>query len=165
MAGDSAAFLFLSLPPGGKVAGRQARRMRGQWRITLCLQRIRGLLCPRRQSNQNAAGDGSGWTLRVHIRLSPDPSTENAPVRVCKISGAQNLSGTLNSSRATGPWFCKNFCWCGSASAPGLPNQLSWYKTCCRARRLGAPFWRHEICMGGADEGAGLRPAPVVCMK
>ena len=37
----------------GKVAGRKARRMRGQWKITLRLQRIPpsadgGLLCPRR---------------------------------------------------------------------------------------------------------------------
>ena len=29
--------------------------------------------------HQNATGDGSGWTLRVHIRLSPDPVYEGYP--------------------------------------------------------------------------------------
>ena len=51
------------------------------------------------------------------------------PVEFCRISGAQNLSDTLNSRRATGPWVCKNYRWCSSTSAPGfsqptLPVQI-----------------------------------------
>ena len=51
------------------------------------------------------------------------------PVRMSKISSAQNLSDTLNSRRATGPWVCKNCRWCSSTSAPGfsqptLPVQI-----------------------------------------
>ena len=57
---------------------------------------------------------------------------------MCIISGAQNLSGPLNSRRATGPWVCKNCRRCGSTPAPGFPSQ--------RAR---CKSWR-----------AGLGPAP-----
>ena len=45
---------------------------------------------------------------------------ERVLVRFCNISGAQNLSGCLNSLRATGPWVCKNCRRCGSISAPGF---------------------------------------------
>ena len=55
--------------------------------------------------------------------LSPDPITGVIPWVRQKISGAQNLSGNLNSRRATGPWGCKNCRWCGSTSAPGYPSQ------------------------------------------
>ena len=46
------------------------------------------------------------------------------PVEFCRISGMQNLSDTLNSRRATGPWVCKNCRWCGSISAPGFAEQV-----------------------------------------
>src|SRR5699024_96894 len=46
------------------------------------------------------------------------------PVEFCRISGMQNLSDTLNSRRATGPWVCKNCRWCGSTSAPGFAEQV-----------------------------------------
>ena len=39
------------------------------------------------------------------------------------ISGAQNLSGCLNSRRATGPWVCKNCRCCGSIHAPRFSSQ------------------------------------------
>ena len=45
----------------------------------------RMLLCPRRQSNQNAAGDGSDERLRAagaHSRLSPDPIYGSVSLRV-----------------------------------------------------------------------------------
>ena len=45
---------------------------------------------------------------------------ERVLVRFCNISGPQNLSGCLNSLRATGPWVCKNCRRCGSISAPGF---------------------------------------------
>ena len=51
------------------------------------------------------------------------PRTGVSPEKFSRISGAQNLSGQLNSSRATGPWVCKNFRWCGSTTAPGLAEQ------------------------------------------
>ena len=47
------------------------------------------------------------------------------PASPSKISGAQNLSGTLNSRRATGPWVCKICPWCGSRSAPEFASQRS----------------------------------------
>ena len=43
----------------------------------------RMLLCPRRQSNQNAAGDGSDERLRAagaYSRLSPDPIYGGRPL-------------------------------------------------------------------------------------
>ena len=45
---------------------------------------------------------------------------ERVLVRSCNISGAQNLSGCLNSRRATGPWVCKNCRWCSFTTAPGF---------------------------------------------
>ena len=75
-------------------------RMRGQWKITLRLQRIPpsadgGLLCPRRQSNQNAAGVCSEeHRSGAPSRRTPDPHYEGrVPAEFYKISGAQNLSG------------------------------------------------------------------------
>ena len=31
----------------------------------------------------------------------------------------------LNSRRATGPWVCKNCCYCGSVGAPGFADQVA----------------------------------------
>ena len=94
--------------------------------------RCAGLRREGREISQNAPGDGSGWTLRVHVRLSPDPITRDAYLFCrCKTSGAQNLSGTLNSRRATGPWRPQNCIRCDSTSAPdfteltGLVQNLS----------------------------------------
>ena len=51
----------------------------------------------------------------------PVPHYEGRPPeRLYLISGAQNLSDTLNFRRATGPWVCKNCRRCGFASAPGF---------------------------------------------
>jgi len=51
--------------------------------------RFAGLRRESRWIGQNATGDGSGWALRAHIRLSPDPITGGrVPVGMCKISGA-----------------------------------------------------------------------------
>ena len=73
------------------------------------------------KETKGSPGDGSGWTLRVHIRLpyplcrfatSPPDRGSRPPVpyygrrvlvRSCNSSGAQNLSHALNPSRATGP--------------------------------------------------------------
>ena len=80
-----------------------------------------GLHREQRWIGQNAAGDGSKWALRAHIRLPyplcrfatspPDresrprtPLTGVIPLARQKISGAQNLSGHLNSCRPTGGW-------------------------------------------------------------
>ena len=75
--------------------------------------------------NQNATGDGSGWALACPY--SPYPGlrfTGVSPEKFSRISGAQNLSGLRDSRRATGPWVCKNFRWCGSTTAPGLAEQV-----------------------------------------
>jgi len=41
-------------------------------------------LCPRRQSHQNAAGDGSRWALCAHSRLSPDPVYGGYPLNIVR---------------------------------------------------------------------------------
>ena len=65
------------------------------------------------------------WTLRAHRTAFPGPHYGGrVSVRFCNISGAQNLSSSLNSCRATGPWVCKNCRWCGSTSAPGFAEQV-----------------------------------------
>ncbi len=87
---------------------------------------LRGeVLSQRWESTQRIAGDGSGWTLRVHIRLSPDPIYGGHPLNVVGPS-RRATSGVLgcNPFRATGPWACKNFNNCGPISAPGGSNQL-----------------------------------------
>ena len=49
-------------------------------------------------------GGGSGWALRAHIRRPLEPHYGGrATGRFLNISGAQNLSGLCDSSRATGP--------------------------------------------------------------
>ena len=54
------------------------------------------LLCPRRQSHQNAAGDAADGHFVPIGPLSPDPVYGGcAPASRQKISGAQNLSGVL----------------------------------------------------------------------
>ena len=78
-------------------------------------------LCPWRQRNQNATGDGSGWTLRVHIRRPPrTPITGVTPWSRQNPSGVQNLSDDLNPRRPTGAWVCKNCSCCGSTTTPGF---------------------------------------------
>ena len=67
-----------------------------------------------REITQNAPGDAAdGLRLRYAPPrsigpLSPDPITGVTPWSRREISGAQNLSGCLNSSRPTGAWVYKN---------------------------------------------------------
>ena len=42
------------------------------------------------------------------------------PEKFSRISGAKKGNGLRDSSRATGPWPCKNCRWCGSICAPGF---------------------------------------------
>src|SRR5699024_9694727 len=64
-------------------------------------------------------GTAQNERFALIFALPPVPHYEGRMTdRLCVISGAQNLSDTLNSSRATGPWMCKICRWCGSASAP-----------------------------------------------
>ena len=104
------------------------------------------LLFPWRKRRQNAAGDAADG---LRLRYAPPRSIGLPPYPLCRYatpppdrgsrprtpdtgvtpwsrqnpSGAQNLSDDLNSRRATGPWVCKNFGWCGSVPAPGFPSQ------------------------------------------
>ena len=88
--------------------------------------RFVGLRREQRGIGQNAPGDAAdGLRLRFAPPrsigpLSPDPITRVTPWAGQSISGAQNLSGYLNSRRATGPWVCKNCRGCGSVGAPGF---------------------------------------------
>ncbi len=56
--------------------------------------------------------------------LPPDPHYGGrVPVAGSRISGAQNLSGGLNSFRPTGAWLFKNYSRFGSTTAPGFTEQ------------------------------------------
>ena len=97
------------------------------------------LLCPWRQSNQNA----TGGRLRMDTPCPYSPYPRTPITRVIpwgwqNPSGAQNLSGCLTSRRATGPWVCKICSWRGSRSAPEFaePTLLV------RFRRRGDPCGR-----------------------
>ena len=116
------------------------------------------LLCPWRQSNQNATGDGSGWTLRVHIRLSPDPVYGGYPsgwavtFRRAKFEWLSAIpSGPL------GPGFAKIRARCGSITAPGffqptLPVRIL-------AGRSGTGPYEGVKPFSSFAVGAGPRPA------
>ena len=81
-----------------------------------------GLLCPRRQSNQNAAGDGSDGHFvpivafpRTPLRGTPSCFVgASFPARKIRSAWVRFRPGPL------GPWVCKNFGWCGSLCAPGF---------------------------------------------
>ena len=88
------------------------------------------------EDRRGTAQDGHFVSI---FALPPVPRyVGRSPGRLCVISGAQNLSGGLNSCRATGPWVCKNCNRCGSRTAPGFTQPT-----------LSCISWR-----------AGLGPAP-----
>ena len=77
-----------------------------------------------RKSPKNRRGTAQDGHSVSIFALPPVPHYGGGvtPLAMQKSSGAQNLSDTLNSRRATGPWVCKNFSWCGSTHAPGSPE-------------------------------------------
>ena len=105
-----------------------------------------------------------GAPFRCSKSLHPGPHYGGrVPARRSRISGAQNLSGNLNSHRATGPWVCKNqgpvrfhnCAWVFSANAPGAnPGGPVWDR----------PLRRREtvfvIRRRGGSQTRPLKPSP-----
>ena len=137
---------FLSLPPGGKVAPKGPDEGAGFGLHLLYAGEFRRLRAASffpsdGKETKGSPGDGSRGALRAHSRppyplwpfgpSPPDrgsrprtPVTGVTPWTGQSIFGAQNLSDTLNSRRATGPWVCKNCIRCGPNSAPGFAEQV-----------------------------------------
>ena len=85
--------------------------------------------------------------------LPPDPIYGGrVPERWRSISGAQNLSGGLNSRRATGPWVCKNYGDCDFIPAPGPVEQVLG----CRARPPGRAAYICGRPVSGPYEKDGM---------
>ena len=77
---------FLSLPPGGKVAPKGPDEGAGFGLHLLYAGEFRRLRAASffpsdGKETKGSPGDGSGWTLRVHIRLSPDPRYGGYPLK------------------------------------------------------------------------------------
>ena len=83
-------------------------------------------------------------------RLTPDPITGDALlVGWSGSSGAQNLSEHLNSRRATGPWVCKIYSWCGSTAAPGVVEPTIRCMCCRRGDPCSRLFSHAPRCLQG----------------
>ena len=107
-------------------------------------------LCPWRQRNQNAPGVSSGWALTCPYSPTPDPITGDALlVGWSGSSGVQNLSEHLNSRRATGPWVCKIYSWCGSTAAPGVVEPTIRCMCCRRDDPCSRLFSHAPRCLQG----------------
>ena len=136
--------------------------MRGQWRNNLfpgvgrddSARRLGGLYCFagvfRRlraassfasggKGTKTPPGDGSGWTLRVHIRLSPDPITGDALLfDVAEFPARKNGVASALPSGPLGPGFAKIAAGAVQKLRLGFPNQRSR----CWIRRRGGPCGR-----------------------
>ena len=123
--------------------------MRGQWRNNLfpgvgrddSARRLGGLYCFagvfRRlraassfasggKGTKTPPGDGSGWTLRVHIRLSPDPITGDALLfDVAEFPARKNGVASALPSGPLGPGFAKIAAGAVQKLRLGFPNQRS----------------------------------------
>ena len=112
-----------------------------------------------RKSPKNRQGGGSGWTLRVHIRRPLEPHYGGRVlVRVCNISGAQNLSGFPQFNPANWAWVYKNFNYCAFRTAPDFVEPTLLVRIL-----AGAP--RDSPTQDGSRPtlvvGEGLAPPPV----
>ena len=122
-------------------------RMRGQildW--VRCTQGIISppaggeFLCPWRQRNQSAPGDGSGWALRAHIRLTPDPITGDALLLdVAGFPARKKGVASAIPSGPLGPGFAKIAAGAVPHLRLGFPNQRSWSGFRCRGDPCGGP--------------------------
>ena len=89
-------------------------------------------------------------TLTCPYSPTPDPITGDALlVGWSGSSGAQNLSEHLNSRRATGPWVCKIYSWCGSTAAPGVVEPTIRCMCCRRGDPCSRLFSHAPRCLQG----------------
>ena len=92
----------------------------------------------------------AGWALTCPYSPTPDPITGDALlVGWSGSSGAQNLSEHLNSRRATGPWVCKIYSWCGSTAAPGVVEPTIRCMCCRRGDPCSRLFSHAPRCLQG----------------
>ena len=87
---------FLSLPPGGKVAPKGPDEGAGFGLHLLYAGEFRRLRAASffpsdGKETKGSPGDGSGWTLRVHIRLSPGPPLRGLPLAVGRTFPARKI--------------------------------------------------------------------------
>ena len=132
---------------GDRVRWPRRGRMRGQVSDCICCTQGSFAACGRRVSfpamgkkpkdRRGTAQDERSaliFALPIPSGLRPSPLDKGSRPPVPRyggrsseslyiISGAQNLSGCLNSRRATGPWVCKNCRCCGSIHAPRFSSQ------------------------------------------
>ena len=100
---------FLSLPPGGKVAPKGPDEGAGFGLHLLYAGRLRAasFFPSDGKETKGSPGDGSGWTLRVHIRPSLSPLafghlpltrgvSPRTPVTGVTPCSGQNISGAQN---------------------------------------------------------------------
>ena len=112
--------------------------------------RFAGLRREQRGIGQNAPGVSSGWALTCPYSPTPDPITGDALlVGWSGSSGAQNLNEHLNSRRATGPWVCKIYSWCGSTAAPGVVEPTIRCMCCRRGDPCSRLFSHAPRCLQG----------------
>ena len=161
---------FLSLPPGGKVAPKGPDEGAGFGLHLLYAGEFRRLRAASffpsdGKETKGSPGDGSGWTLRVHIRLPyplcrfatappdrgsrpPDPRYGGYPLKWAE-HFRRAKSGVLGCGfvRATGPW-------------AGGKLGLMRFRFCAWVCRTNAP--RPILAVGAAfgRPRAGLGPAP-----
>ena len=71
---------------------------------------------------------GTAQDERFALIFALPPAPHNGgrvPAGFCRITGAQNLSGTLNSHRPTGAWLFQNCSLYDSKTAPGFAEQVA----------------------------------------
>ena len=111
-------------PPGQTDEGTIIERFRfSQGGFAACGRRV--TFPAMGKSPKDRRGTPQRRTSFANDGLPPDPIYGGrVPERWRSISGAQNLSGGLNSRRATGPWVCKNYGDCDFIPAPGPVEQV-----------------------------------------
>ena len=107
---------------------------------------------------KGSPGDGSEWTLRVHIRLTPGPPIYGGyPLDVVRPFRRAKLGvlGCHSVRPHWGPEREENWDWCDFIPAPAASEPTSRG----RSRRRGGPMWPPASLPPCRGKVAGLRPA------
>ena len=152
---------FLSLPPGGKVAPKGPDEGAGFGLHLLYAGEFRRLRAASffpsdGKETKGSPGDGSGWTLRVHIRPSLSPLafghlpltrgvSPRTPVTGVTPCSGQNISGAQKQeclgAVLSGPTGGLSGRKMGAAAVPHLHLSLPSQRSRPASRRRGGPMW------------------------
>ena len=152
---------FLSLPPGGKVAPKGPDEGAGfglhlLYAGEFCRLRTASDFLNDEKVTKGSPGDGSGWTLRVHIRppyplwpFGPSPpdrgSRPRTPVTGVTPCSGQNISGAQKQeclgAVPSGPTGGLSGRKMGAAAVPHLRLSLPSQRSRPGSRRRGGPMW------------------------